>query len=541
MFALAIFIGIYSYLIFILGLLGLLYKSYVVVLTVIYVTLVIFFKVTPWLKVRPWTKVTPFLTFLRNSKLSILLFLLVFLQAVINLVGVLGPEYGFDALWYHLTLPKIYLLNHKIEYIPGGLLYYSTMPQFTEMLYVAALAFNGEILAKFIHFLFGLLSLAVLYKLSRKFLSTTSSLLVVVISYSNLAVSWESITAYIDLSRTFFEVLAMLAFINWLDSKQKKYFYISGLLLGFAISTKLIALGSLFIFTALMIVFYLRRDMEYIKDIRGLIINITIFCLISLLIVSPWFIYSFIYTGNPVYPFFTNTYPTKFDISLLNPVRFLVDIWNIFTHAADPISPIYIIVFPLTIIVYRKLENKFKPILFYSILSIITWYFTPQTGGGRFLVAYLPILSLISVIILNLVSKEYKILKNMLIIAAISISLVSIIYRGVANSRYIPVIMGKETKDQFLSKHLNFSFGDFYDIDGYFKKHIKPSDKVLLLGFHNLYYVDFPFVDGSWLRKEDNFNYIAVKDGDLPSKYENWRLIYQNLQTKVKLYSQATK
>src|SRR6185437_14950424 len=118
-----------------------------------------------------------------------------------------GPEIGFDALWYHLTLPKLYLGWHQVRHIPGGLLYYSDMPKLTEMLYISGLAILGETGAKLIHFSFGILCCIALYKVGRKFFSPLLSLIAVAIFYSNLVVGWESISAYIDLARTFFNIM----------------------------------------------------------------------------------------------------------------------------------------------------------------------------------------------------------------------------------------------------------------------------------------------------------------------------------------------
>jgi len=84
---------------------------------------------------------------------------------------------------------------------------------------------------------------------------------------------------------------------------------------------------------------------------------------------------------------------------------------------------------------------------------------------------------------------------------------------------------------------LNFKFGDFYDIDGYFAKKIKPTDMVLIYGIHNLYYVNFPFIHESYLKKGDWFNYILIGEGMIPKRYSNWQLIYQNDISRVKLYA----
>src|SRR5579859_945597 len=150
MFTLAIIIGIYSYSIFFLGIFGLLFNQVIFLITLFYCALIvgIFHK-----------NISYFLQnisllfqkeILLKHKLILALLLLLLLQACINFIGALGPELAFDALWYHLTLPKIYLLDHKIFYIPGGLFYYSAMPKLAEMIYIGALSLGNEITAKFV-------------------------------------------------------------------------------------------------------------------------------------------------------------------------------------------------------------------------------------------------------------------------------------------------------------------------------------------------------------------------------------------------------
>src|SRR5262245_17284235 len=117
MFVFAFLIGIYSHLIFFLGLEGILYKNIVIGLTVAFWGAVFICRIRSIREIREF----------KSSKNKLFLFFLALfiLQVLLNFIGVLGPERGFDALWYHLTLPKLYLLNHSIFFIPGGLLYYS--------------------------------------------------------------------------------------------------------------------------------------------------------------------------------------------------------------------------------------------------------------------------------------------------------------------------------------------------------------------------------------------------------------------------------
>ncbi len=185
----------------------------------------------------------------------------------------------------------------------------------------------------------------------------------------------------------------------------------------------------------------------------------------------------------------------------------------------------------------NNLPRNFFYLFLYSLLGIVVWYTTPQTGGGRFIMAYLPVLSIVSAGVFCAGCPRWfqKILIGLIFLTIIT----TIFYRGIANKRYLPVILGRETKAHFLTTHLNFAFGDFYDTDGYFAKHIKKTDRVLLYGMHNLYYVNFPFIDSSWVKRGDKFDYVLVQKGSLPTEFYEWKLIYSNQMTGVRLYSRG--
>ncbi|MEK7572935.1 MAG: glycosyltransferase family 39 protein [Patescibacteria group bacterium] len=527
MFSIAILIGIYSYLIFLIGLLGFLNIKSVFPLSVIFLFLSVFYIIKVEKKNLKAT-----VDVLKNKPFLFLLSIFI-LQVLVNFIGTLGPELGFDALWYHLILPKLYLLSNAIVHIPGNLLYYSDMPKLTEMLYTVGLIFGNETIPKLISFFFGILTCMAIYRISRNYLSSFFSFLAVIIFYSNLVVGWQSITAYVDLPRTFFEAMALWGFLNFTEKKEKKWLVESAVILGLAISVKLISLGSVAIFVFL-IAYFLYKSKESIREIVS---NIILFALVSITIPLPWFIFSIIHTGNPIYPILTDIYPVSLSLNLLNPISFVKDVLTILIKSEDPLSPVYLIFIPLIGVYYKKIPKNIKIILFYSVISFFVWYITPRTGGGRFILPYLPAYSiLISFIIAKIKNKTIQ-KYSILLIFVIAVS--SISYRGIANSKYLPVVFGKESKESFLSSNLNFSFGDFYDTDGYFKNNIKETDRVLLYGFHNLYYVNFPFVDSSWVKKGDDFNYVAVQNSKIPERFSDWSLVYSNSITRVKLYTKG--
>lgn len=549
MFTFAFGVGIYSYLIFFLGLAHVLTTE-----VVLFVSFLWFISLSYILKRKIIVSLVTLFSWhfslksLKKHKLLTLLSALLFIDGIVNMLGALGPEYAFDALWYHLTLPKLYLLHHAIYHIPGGLLYYSDMPKLGEMLYVGGLTFGGAIGAKLIHFSFGILCCIALYKLSRRYISSTMSLLAVVIFYSNIVVAWESTTAYIDLIRTFFEMLGFWGLVNWVETKSLRWLTTSTIMIGLAITTKLLSIGSLVLF-CLFIVFrlvHLYRSSSPRIAIAPYLLNIIrlvcLYLFIALLIPLPWFIFSYIHTGNPVFPFFTHTYEVAPEPASL--IGFFKETWTLFTHASDPISPMYLITLPLLFATWKTMKKELKYLTVFSGAALIVWYFTPRTGGGRFILPYLPVFSILVAAAIDQTMVNKKQFKRMfsvvLLTLVLLVSLITIVYRGAANAKYIPVILGKESKQHFLTTHLNFSFGDFYDVDGYFATHIKPTDRVLLFGFHNLYYIDFPFIDSSWTVSGDTFNYIAVQHGKLPARYQNWHLVYKNDKTLVQLYKPPT-
>ena len=517
MLKIAFLIGIYSYCVLLLGLAGCLRVSFLLPLTVLFV-LVSLYLMQEELKYMGRAKS------IFNKKKERVLFLFLGLLLLVNLIGALGPELAFDALWYHLTIPKIYLLHAKTYFIPGNLLYYNLKPKLSEMLYVAALALGNEIVAKMVHYFFGILSCIALYRLSRLYLTRSWAIVAVIVFYSNLVISWLSITAYSDLPRVFFEILSFYYFLLYTKKKKNSHFVASALLLGFAISTKVLAVGTVAIFGVLIWSLKLNTRIK----LRRMLF----FSLLSLLVPLPWFVISYMNTGNPVFPLFTHLGLRNFSFQLLSPFTIVKTFMNIFLFSSDPISPIYIICLPLVFLLLVSKFKTYKLLFLYSVISFIIWYTTSQSGGARFLSAYLPVYTLLSVLAIS--SLKRKMIVSISFGLILFIAVVTIVYRATANARYIPVLLGLQTKQDFLMKNLNFSFGDFYDENSEIKK-IVGEETVELLNMHNLYYVDFPFTLSEF-SEDKKATYVLVQSGDIPQSYRNTRLIYKNDKTHVKLY-----
>ncbi len=529
LFVIAIAVILYSYTLFALGLFSSIQKVSVGLATTVFFFFLIFIL---YKRLFYAGKLIRFLLRqFKQDKVTYFSFLLCLLIISVNFIGALAPELSFDALWYHLTIPKLYIMQEKIWYIPGGLFYYSVMPKIIDVLYIMPLLFFNEIGAKLIHFLFGIGTCISLYALSRQFVSQKISLLVVLVFLSNLVVSWEMTVAYIDLGRGFFETLSVLGIVVWIKKKQSKYLYISGLMLGAAVASKYLALVSVLISTSLIIFILLKKY----RNTKQAVIHLLIYLFCIILVPLPWLVFAFVYTGNPLYPSFsTSVNQIIFSWSQLLPWYMVKGVWNMFMNSSDPISPIYVIMTPLIFTLWKKFGEIEKYVLYYSVLAIVFLYFLPQIGGGRFLLSYLPLFSLLCGITLNRLKRKQ--LEMVLIGVIFFLATVTVGYRFVAQLKYIPVIIGAQSQHEFLSKNLNFTFGDYYDVDNFMQKTITESDTVLIIGSHNLYYMNFPFIHESYAKKGDTFNYILVQQSVLPDRFKNFKKIYSNKITGVDLY-----
>jgi len=520
---LAILTGIFGYLVLGLGLAGILGE--IKILGTLGIASLFF--LTFSLRKRIYLFLKEFWQNLKKDKIFLFLFSLFILQIIVNFIGALGPELSFDSLWYHLTIPKIYLQQGRIFFIPGGLFYYSAMPKLLEMLYLATLPFSSlGILAKIIHFSFGVLSAVALYNLVKRYLGSRLAILSSVIFYTTLIVGWMSVTAYVDLGRTFFEILALDLFLQWIESKQKDQSRLldSAVLLGLAISTKLIALASLPIFLIILLI--------KTKKIKLSLI----FGLISLLISLPWFVFSFLHTGNPFYPVFSSLLDASHKIVFPNILIYLRDVFLLFFNSFDPISPVFLIFMPLIFLsFFHKKENNqsFLTLKLYVFLSLLFWCLTPRTGGSRFILPYLPAVSFLLVWVVFQGKIFYR---QILYLVTVFICVINLGYRGLANAKFVKVILKRQSIQSFLERNLNFKNNEFLDLNKDLAKIIRKNDLVLIYGSHNLFYTDFPIVHESFTPKGVYFSYLLTQNIDLPEKYRDLKKIYSNQRSGISLY-----
>ncbi len=415
-----------------------------------------------------------------KKKLILFLWTPLILLAIINLLTVFTPEIGFDALWYHLTLPKLWLLK-KQWYFEGGLLYYSVMPRLTETLFIPLIKMTGFIGPKLIQYLSGIGTGIIIWKISSKLkYSTVLKLVTVSLFYGTWLVSWQSGSAYIDLFRTLLEALALYYILG--DSLIK-----GGIFLGLAIGTKWLSLGSVCIYALVF----------------GAPLLIP-----ALLLSAPWLYLAYSYTGNPVYPLFSpllhqSLLPVT---TIINNIIFL-PIVATFPYD-DFLSPLVGILIVLSIIALFSRNKIIQKISLIGILGTI-YSLILNPPSSRFMLPYLPALIISAV---YTVGKLKVNLQKVFIYLAIVSSMIILGMRIFAIIKYVPLLIGKETQNTFLSK-LSARLPDtFIDTDNFVQDNIPQNSKIIIDKLHNLYYFPYNFDHTSWTKTISGYDYLVTKE-----------------------------
>ena len=236
-----------------------------------------------------------------NFFLIVLLFILVISIIILSWV----PPISRDALIHHLAIPKLYLKHGGIYEIPDRI--FSYYPMNLDLLYLVPLFFGNDVIPKFIHFSFALLTAWLIYGYLKKRTDTSYALTGALFFLSIPIIVKLSITVYVDLGLVFFSTASLLLLFKWTENQHKlKYLIASAVTCGLALGTKYNGLISLLLLTSLVPLVYIRHTHQKTKGQMKALALGALFLLIALTIFSPWMIRNYKWQKNPVYPLYNS-------------------------------------------------------------------------------------------------------------------------------------------------------------------------------------------------------------------------------------------
>ncbi|HWB13256.1 MAG TPA: glycosyltransferase family 39 protein [Pirellulales bacterium] len=217
---------------------------------------------------------------------------------ILTLIAALAPPTAGDALCYHLELPKQFLREHKLAYLPDT--DNSTYPLTVEMLYLWALVLDGPVAAQLVH-----CGLGVLLALAAVLLATplvgrpwgwcAGCLTLLVPGVGN------QMTAPLnDVGLAAFTTLALACW--WracVDEEHAHWYLLAGWMLGAGLGTKHLAILFALVGAAVFSVYAWRQGAR-----RRVLAGAASMLVVAISVSGIWYLRAAWHQGNPVYPFF---------------------------------------------------------------------------------------------------------------------------------------------------------------------------------------------------------------------------------------------
>ncbi len=220
-----------------------------------------------------------------------------------SLVGAMAPPTAGDAMCYHLELPKRFLLEHRLLYLP----YHdnATFPLLTEMWYLWALAIRGPVCAQLVHWaLGGLLALGTVL-LARPILGPRWSWIAGAVVLLTPGINNQMTAPLNDVALAAMTTLAVAAW--WraqVNEEGRRWFVLAGLAAGGALGTKYLAL----LFAVAMAVAWLAAWIRRPQQRRALLQGATIAAVVAISVAGPWYLRAAWHRGNPFFPFLSEAF-----------------------------------------------------------------------------------------------------------------------------------------------------------------------------------------------------------------------------------------
>lgn len=322
----------------------------------------------------------------------------------------MSPPVSWDASAYHLTLPKLFLAHGGFR--PVEMNVYSHWPMGGELLFALAMLLRDHVLAKLVHFGFGLATCVAIVALCRRWHRPESGILAVAFFLANPVVVFELRVANVDLAQTFFTTLALAMMLEATGSEdgplRRGELLLAGICCGLVAAIKVQGIVTAGLLALLLAPRILHRETRS-DGFRALLL----FSLPVAALWLPWLVKAAWFTGNPVYPLLYETFggpdwssalgeqfhawqrsigmgrePLDY---LLLPLRvILLGGWGYGTFDGE-IGAFWLLLVPLAILCSRG-NYLARRALLLSALFFGFWSLTSQQI--RFLVPFLPLLSM---------------------------------------------------------------------------------------------------------------------------------------------------
>lgn len=234
-------------------------------------------------------------SFFKENKIPLIIILIILPKVIIKASL---PPYLWDEMAYHYISP--YTLNFEKNWqILNS--FYQNLPRLLETLYIALFSLSKTYaISRLIHFMIFISALLSVHTYLRQKFNTWTAILffIATLFYGENFLLWSTL-GYVDVGTTSFVMISLISFIDFYFLYKKQLLLFSLAFMGMAIGSKYSAITQLLSLSIITLwIFLFKRKLNFLKN------KLLISSFILLIIMGGyWYIKSFIFTGNPIYPF----------------------------------------------------------------------------------------------------------------------------------------------------------------------------------------------------------------------------------------------
>lgn len=423
-----------------------------------------------------------------------------------DLAEALAPPGGADTLAYHFSLPKKFLSDGRIEFVPR--IISGASPLLVQMTYVPSLALGGERALMLWTFISGLAAAGLLYTLCRDYLGQAWSLAVALVFLTLPAVVYGAGSGQIEVRTAMFVMIAAFATGRALDSRRNSYVVLAGLAAGFFAASKY---PGLFLVLACGLLMLTRKG--WLR--RGILYSGAV-----LAAGFQWYAWNAIHTGDPFFPmlfewlgtpggeYWTMEQQAAFRRSFSSvelavppnlfwyfayPFKAVFDGLPVFQSSITGFGPYLMIVLPFALagawyekrllLAWPLACSLFLPLLFYTF-----WFFISSSQRLRHLLPVLPPLLLWA----SVAAHRYvsgRSLARPLVAGLIVVLGIQLGGHAFFSLKYLRHQASGEAREAFLARTVSG-----YSVVPFLNARLTNKDRLLLSDRQYLYYLEFPYL-----------------------------------------------
>jgi 4-amino-4-deoxy-L-arabinose transferase-like glycosyltransferase len=413
----------------------------------------------------------------------------------------LTPPFWWDEAAYHLALPKLYVDEHRIFNVPFIL--YSNQPFNLEMLFTLALLLRSEIMASLVSLVFAVVLSAGLWLFALKAIGRRTAFLAVILFWVTPALFRLAGSTLIEVPLAAYAFLSVWAFWRWHTEAEQRWGWLilAAVLGGLAAGTKLTgALIPIILAVLLAIYSWRRRPLKTITAQVGLLGGV------AFLLVLPWYLKSYFYTGNPVWPFLNDWFNglywdalgDEYHYAFLRATNLPMTLGSLLTapwhftvrpyrFGSFPLGLLIVPLAPLALVFRLGRGRPFGYLASVTGLFYVAWF--AMTHQTRFLMPVVPCLCLLSGHTLDrLLSREGRLFRLALqgLVAGIILLEMPGIQPDLTGqwALRLPYLLGTESREELLSRYSDVTAAYIWA-----NEHLPADAKVLLMPFENRGYL----------------------------------------------------